>query len=555
MLETLRIQHFALIDSLELELTPGFNVLTGETGAGKSIVLGALNLVLGARSSGDLVRAGAAKAHVEALFRVRDLSPRLGQILSEHDIQLEGDELLLSRSVTPDGRSKAYVCGALTPVSVLAAIGDELVDLHGQHEHQSLLHPERQLDLLDGAGSLDRLRKPVFDAVTRMRAIERQLAEVEQHDRDRARQIEFLRFELNEIETARLERGEEESLRERRSRIANAARIVEGAGKAYASLYDNDGAAASDLAGAAARELQQLADVDAGLRALSVQAQGLLADLDALASEVLSLTGGVEYDPEELEEINQRLTMLSTLKRKYGETIDAILKYADEARTKIGAYEQRDERIAQLRTELTESRLQAQAAAETLSAKRKAVAKRLEKQITATLQELGMKGAQFEARLESAPLGLAGLERAEFHLAANPGEKAKPLRTVASGGEVSRIMLALKAVFAEADQIPTLVFDEIDAGVGGVVANRVAEKLKALSAARQTICITHLPQIAVAADAHFHVSKSAAKGRTTTTVVRLADRPRVEELARLLDGSVSEVSVAHAQALLQAGGR
>lgn len=551
MLHTLRIQNYALIDRVEVEFHDGFNVLTGETGAGKSIVVGALNLVLGARVSGDVLRENTAPAKIDALFRIEDPSPRLRQLLETHSLDLEDHELLLSRVLSADGRSKAYAAGNLVTLAVLAAIGDELVDLHGQHEHQSLLKTDRQRDLLDAFAGSETGAARVAALVRDLRALEKTIQELESDDREGARRLEFLRFETREIGQAGLSAGEEDELGGRRNLIANAEKIFTLASSAHRMLFENDeGLPALDALAAAVRDLEALADIDGRFAPLARQIEDARNDVQAVADEVREYTQEVEYDPRELDAVNTRLTLIRDLRRKYGETVEEILAYRDKALAEIDAFENRDKRLAELTEERRRLEAEANGGARVLSKKRRAGARRLDKSVTASLQELGMKGGAFRTHFEPIALSPDGIDKVEFYLAANPGEKPKPLKQVASGGEISRIMLALKAVSARADRIPTLVFDEIDAGVGGTVANKVVEKLRGLARSHQTICITHLPQIAAAAGTHYHVSKTTKKGRTATGVALVEDRSRVEEVARLLDGSLSEVSLDHARTLL-----
>lgn len=550
MLETLRIQNFALIDTVEVEFRAGFNALTGETGAGKSIIVGALNLVLGARASADVLRKGAERATVDACFHLKNPGRRLVQLLEQHEIALEDGTLLLSRVVGADGRSKAYAGGKMVPVAVLAEIGDELVDLHGQHEHQSLLKGERQLELLDGFAGTSAIAETLRAQVGELRAMERMVEQLAADDRDRTRQLEFLRFEVDEIDAAAITPNEDEELKTRLSLISNAERIYTLANEAYALLYDSDETSTTDTLNGAVHALQALAAISPQFEALARQAQEAQATIEALAAEVREHTEQVEYDPQELDELNRRSVFLRDLKRKYGNSLEAVLAYRAKAAEELGNYENRDVRLASLRKQHAEQRDSAMAVATALSEKRRAAARKLDKQVTATLQDLGMRGARFQTELESCDLGGSGIDKVTFLLAANTGEDMKPLRQVASGGEVSRIMLALKSVFASADTIPTLIFDEIDAGVGGAVARNVAAQLRALAKSHQVLCITHIPQIAAVACAHFNVAKQSAKGRTTTTVVRIDDDARVQEIARLLDGTVSEVSLEHARVLL-----
>ncbi|MFP4502092.1 MAG: DNA repair protein RecN [Candidatus Hydrogenedentota bacterium] len=552
MLATLRIRNYALIDEVEVDLRPGFNALTGETGAGKSILVGALNLVLGTRASSEAVRAGAKRATIDAVFRITKPGPRLAALLAQHEVELENDdELILTRSVGADGRSKAYVGGNLVPIAVLAAIGDELVDLHGQHEHQSLLKTDRQLDLLDGFAGAEKAAAEVTRIVRELHAAQRERAALETDDRERARQLEFLRFEVDEIDQAGLAPDEEAELRTRRNVIANAEQIYALAGRVGEALYDAEEGAASEVLGRALRDLEELAGIDATFQPLAERLAGVRAEAEEIAGEVRAIGQALEYDPEELERLNERLTLIRDLKRKYGADIAEVLTYREQASAKIAAYDQRDERLAELAAQCQQLQAAAEQAARALSKTRKAAAKKLERKVTAALQELGMKGGRFEAQVAEAALTMTGIDKVRFLLAANPGEPLRPLHQVASGGEVSRIMLALKAVFAQADQIPTLIFDEIDAGVGGTVAVKVAEKIGALAASHQVICITHIAQIAAVAKAHFHVSKTTGKKRTTTAVQPVTDDDRVRELARLLDGSLSKLSIEHARALLE----
>lgn len=550
MLETLHIRNYALIDELEVEFRPGFNVLTGETGAGKSIIVDALNLVLGARASSEVVRDGAPRAKIDALFRIKQPSRRLAKLLEGFEIELDEGELLLSRTVNADGRSRAHAAGALVPVSVLAAIGDELVDLHGQHEHQSLLKPDRQLDLLDAYAGLETAAQGVADAVDRLRELQRAVETLETNDRERARRLEFLRFEVTEINAARLEPDEEETLKARRNLITNAEKIVELASHAYGVLYEDAEASAAGCAGSALNDLEELAGVDNRFQALVERLDAVRADMDEIVTELRQFTDQAEYDPQELESLNQRITLISGLKRKYGESVEEVLAYRDKAAGELEELEQHDQRLEEMQAERNKLLDKAQGSAQTLSRKRKTAARRLDKEVATALQDLGMKGGRFETRFEAGGLTRDGIDRVAFMLCANPGEKLRPLRQVASGGEISRVMLAVKTVFADSDKIPTLIFDEIDAGVGGAVATKVAGRLRDLARSHQTISITHIPQIAAAADTHYRVTKSSGKGRAKTAIAPVEGDARIEELARILDGSVSDVSLAHARSLL-----
>ncbi len=550
MLEVLRIQNYALIDDLEVVFGPGFNVLTGETGAGKSIVVGALNLVLGARASGEAVRQGASQAKVDAMFRLDRPIPRIQRILKDKDIPIEDGELLVSRVVTHEGRSRAYVNGNLVPIAVLAEVGDELVDLHGQHEHQSLLKADRQLDLLDAFANVEALAADVADLVSQMREVEAEIERLQVHDRERTRRVEFLRYEVGEIEAAALEPGEEEELKSRRNLISNSERVFQLAGAVQSHLYDDEDKAAVMAIDGAAAALEELAALDGRFGVLAGQLSEVRAAVESVVDEVRKYSENNEFDPDQLERINARLALIGDLKRKFGASIDDILAYREKAIEEIARYDNRDRQLEECRARRAVILEEANNKALSLSKKRHNAAKTLDKEVTQTLQGLGMKGGAFVTAIETVSLGTSGIDHVTFMLSANPGEKPKPLKAVASGGETSRIMLALKAVFAAADKIPTLIFDEIDAGVGGHIARDVGEKMSQLALSHQVISITHIAQIAAQAAGHFHVAKSAQAKRITTTVTRIDGEARVPELARLLDGSVSEISLGHARALL-----
>lgn len=551
MLDALHIQNYALIDRLEVALSPGFNALTGETGAGKSIVVGALNLVLGARASADLVRTGADAARVEAAFSLDRPSARLRALLAEHDIPLEDGVLILARTVHADGRSKAFAGGRMVPVAVLAALGDELVDLHGQHEHQSLLRPDLQREVLDAYAGAGARAEAVAEKVTLLHALAREIAAVESDDRDTARRMEFLRHEIGEIDAAALQPGEEEELRNRLNRIIHAEKLRGLSESAYAALYEGESPSAVDLLDRALSGIAELGEISAEFIELSAPLQEARAQVEAVAETLRGNLSDTEYDSAELDALHRRQGMINDLKRKYGADIAEILDYRGRAAAELAGYDSRDARLAEMREQEARLRGEATEAANALSAVRRKAAAALDKKIAETLRDLDMKGARFETRFTDIPLCAHGVDGVEFLLSANAGEKPKPLRAVASGGEMSRIMLALKSVFAGMDRIPTLVFDEIDAGVGGVVARRVAEKMAALAASHQVLCISHLPQIAAAADAHYVVEKQVRRGVTATAVARVDGEERERELARLLDGSLSDVSLEHARALLR----
>ncbi len=550
MLETLHIRDYALIEDLEMEFQPGFNVLTGETGAGKSIVVGALGLALGGRASADTIRTGAQKASVEVVFLLDDMLPGLASLLVELDITLEEGRLILARTVAADGRGRASANGRVIPVATLATIGDELVDLHGQHEHQSLLRPDCQMRLLDGYAGADGLAAEVAALVTAVNRKKAEMERLETDDRDRARQADFMRFELEEIDGAGLSADEEEPLRERLHLITHAETIHRLASETYELLYESQNVPALDALNSALKNLEELERIDAAFTEPLKQANEARTCVELAASELRRYTSRMEFDPEEINRLNERLSLISNLKRKYGADIAAVLAYRDKVAASLAAYDNRDALLVTLHTEYDRLLKEAMEQARILSALRREAARNMDRQAMEVLRGLDMPHARFETLLEPASLGVHGLDKVTFMLSANAGEVLKPLRQVASGGEISRIMLALKAVFAEQDTVPTLIFDEIDAGIGGATARRVAEKMAGLSSKRQVLCITHLAQIAAPARTHFIVLKNQKDNATTTSASALTGAEREKEIARLLDGSVSEASLKHAKALL-----
>ena len=552
MLRTLSIRNFALIDRLELDFGPGLNILTGETGAGKSILVGALELVLGARASSDVVRAGASRAEVQAVFSLEGAGRELAEVFERHGLEVEDDEIILSRVVSAEGRSKAYAAGQLVQISALAEIAAELVDLHGQHEHQSLLRADRQLGLLDAFGELGDLRARVAERVAELRDADAEIEALNEDSHEPQRRLDFLRFEAEEIDRAKLRAGEDDELKERRALLANSERIWANVAEARNRLSESDESdTATEALSSALGALEQLSSYHPDLAALADRLRAAISEIESIVYDLVPFGEQEDFDPQELETINTRLALLRDLKRKYGESIDDVLAYRTRIDTDIEKLSNRERILAEFqeKRQRIESECREEAAA--LSKKRKAAAKKLDQQVTKSLQDLGMEGAAMSTQIADAPLNSTGADRAEFLLAANPGEPAKPLRSVASGGEISRIMLALKSVFAAGDAVPTLIFDEIDAGIGGQVATRVAQRLRDLAATHQVLCITHLAQIAAAGQHHFHVAKTVSEGQTTTHVMRVESRSRVEELARLLDGSVTKVSLTHAEDLLK----
>ena len=555
MLTTLRIKNLALVADLTLELQAGYNVITGETGAGKSIIIGALNLALGQRADRTLLRAGADHCSVEAVFEIRDLRAPLGQLLDENGLEpCEDGHLVIKRSFSSAGTNRQFVNGSPTTLNTLASLGDWLVDMHGPHEHQSLLQPARQLSILDAFGALEP-RREEFSMRLRERSrvqAEKELLVVD--DQTYARQLDLLRFQVQEIRGARLRPGEEEEVETDYRRATNSARLLELGQSALALLSENDSSILNQ-AGALGRALHELQRVDPAAHALVDSLELSLAGWRELQNDLSRYVDSIEIDPARLNELEERLNLLHGLRRKYGGTIADVVAFGEDAERKLAALEQRDTELTRLNARLHQLDRELLTLGQQLTLERQKLVPRLSKAVAKELRALGFAQSELDVSLVSRPeLGAAllatGLDTVEFQFAPNPGEPARPLRAIASSGEMARVMLALKTVLAAEDDIPVLVFDEVDANVGGETANAVGEKMKQISHTHQVICITHLAPVAAQADAHFVVSKEVCDGRTLSKIELLNKGRRVEELARMLGGA-SSAARKHAEALLK----
>lgn len=586
MLRELHIRDFAIIDELHLTFPPGFIVLTGETGAGKSIIIDAVELVLGGRADTTVIRAGANRALVEATFR---LEPARRQALLPLLQQegLEGDDpdlLLLSREIRAEGRSICRVNGRAVTLSLMREVSRGLVDIHGQSEHLSLLHVREHVNLLDRYADLWDLRRRVADLVGRVHQVRRARHELERSERDRVQRMDLLQYQIAEIEAAALSPGEEEALSEERVRLANAEQLAALLAEALQAVDEGSdrSPAAVDLLGAATRSLEGLARIDPTLEPLLRRAEDLVYGLQDLADALRSYQRRVEYNPRRLAEVEERLDLIRRLERKYGPTVADVLAYATQAAEELETLSHSEERIGELRAEEERLLSELSALAWELSQLRREAARRLAQEIERELKDLRMGGARFgvEFRWRLDPEGLplpgpigslslqisgsgveetetpasepqtevrptvafdaTGIDRVEFLVSPNPGEPLKPLAKIASGGETSRLMLALKAVLSRVDETPTLIFDEIDQGIGGRVGATVGEKLwrltttEAGAVAHQVLCVTHLPQLAGFGDLHLKVEKRVVGDRTVTQVHELEGTGRVEELAQML---------------------
>ncbi len=558
MLLQLSIHQLALIDDITIEFAPGFNALTGETGAGKSIVVDAMNLVLGERAERDLIQSGAQKARVEALFDVADNAPLLS-LLQELQLEAEEGMISISRELTSGGRNICRVMGSVVPLSTLKRVSALLLDLHGQHEHQSLLDERRHLAFLDGFGGarLDELRAQVASLYGAWRGTRMQLDRLLADAADRERRMDMLRYQVQEIDAARLRPGEAEELEHQRMFYRNAEKIIKSVEAAYASLYagaEGQSSALDALRGGI-DDLESIAPLDARYERLYARLDELYYQLEDAVSDVRALHAELDYDEADAEAVEERFDLIGKLRRKYGKDIQEILRFREEAASELDRLEHADDLSDQLKKTLSRQQRALAQASQALSAARREVASAFERQVEEQLQDLGMRHAKFQVTFadhQPNDFTVDGIDEVSFAMSANLGQPLRPLARVASGGELSRIMLALKNLEAERSGIPSMVFDEIDTGISGRMAQVVAEKMAQIAGRHQVICVTHLPQIAAMADAQYVVEKGEADGRTRTRVTRLDEAGRREELARMVSGTqeTNASSLRHASTLL-----
>ncbi len=565
MLLEITIEHFALIDYVRLQFSGGLNVLTGETGAGKSIILDAVQAVLGGRTSADVVRAGEDKAVVEALF---DLSGRdeLIHTLSDMGVTVEEDQLLLvRREVSRGSRGSIRVNGRTVTAGMLKEATDGLVDLHGQHEHQSLLQVEKHLELLDqyggsllqkegksldlldryGGGPLLGLRERLSEVVRDLAGVHHELKSLLGDERDRARREDLLRFQVEELSAAKLRPGEEEELEAERHVLAHATKLKATAANAHGALYEGGPRqlSALDLLGRVKSELEDVLRHDASLGEAVELVASAVVQVQEASHLLAAYRDRIDDDPNRLAKVEARLDQIQNLKRKYGDSVDEMLAYFERVRQELDRLENSQELIDKLRQDEKALGEQAEELADQLTRARREAAKELSAKVVRELADLGMANARFEVMVE-VPAGATyqnvtprGWDRVEFQFSPNLGEPLKPLAKIVSGGEMSRIMLALKVILARVDGVPTLVFDEVDTGISGRAAQAVGEKLARIAGDRQVLCVTHLPQVAALADGHFLIAKQAESGRTVTRVAELDETGRVDELSRMIGGA------------------
>jgi DNA repair protein RecN (Recombination protein N) len=566
MLSDLRIENFAIIDLLELKFHPGLNIFTGETGAGKSIIIDAVESLLGSRADATQVRAGAGRAILEATFAVPDeVDQEVRRILEREALLDDADQIILSREIRENGRSVARVNGRQVGVGLLSELGEYLVDVHGQSEHLSLLKVRKHLGLLDSFAQVEDILSAYRKNYTNLHNLRRELHELRQAEGEAARQQDILSYQINEIEAARLRPGEEEELRDERNRLANAEGLASAVQEVLQLLDEGlpDAPAATEILGQVVTLLGNISRLDPRQASQSEQMQVIQETVEDIAGNLREYLEKIEFNPQRLDQVEDRLNLIHNLKRKYGDSIQSVLAFAEKSHQQLDSIAHAGERIEVLEAE--EKRLLEQLAKDgmILSHKRHTAAVKLEKAVEAELGALKMNGAQFKVSFEQRmhPDGVLlddgrriafdsnGLEAVEFLVAPNPGEGLKPLVKIASGGETSRLMLAIKNVLARADQVPTLIFDEIDQGIGGRVGAVVGKKLWELARQHQVLCVTHLPQLAAFGEQHLQVQKQVLEGRTVTKVEILVGDSRLLELAQMM-GEVSEGTRKSAQELL-----
>ena len=566
MLQEISIRNFAIIEDLTIHFDSGLTVLSGETGAGKSIIINAVNLLLGSRASASLIRSGAESAELEALFQI---APGSSVARSMQDLGYDADEgLLVRRIISGSDRHRIYINGRLATIQVLITITADLASISGQHAHQGLLREDEHLNILDQYGGLMGLREEYQAVYRKIVPLIRKEQEMLHRQARQGEQLELLRFQHEEIETADVQPDEDSQLEKERLRLKNGETLFQTVRQCVDELYSSDGAVVERL-GRFGKELARAAEIDERLKPRAADMEALTYGLEDLVSGLRDYLSRIDMDPRQLEAVEERLDTLNRLKRKYGGSLSQILMHAEEISRQLNEIENLDADIGAVRDELKNCHAELGRLGETLSVKRQTIAQKLAEAVEAELTSLKMADTRFSVRTLPLPqtpdcgphlchngcaLGEKGMDRVSFMIAPNVGETVKPLAAIASGGELSRVVLALKAILARNDSVESIVFDEVDAGIGGGVAELVGRKLAGLSRSHQILCITHLPQIAKYADHHFRISKTVAKGRTRTSIAPLNATERVEELARMLGGEkITSTTRAHAKEMLDTG--
>jgi DNA repair protein RecN (Recombination protein N) len=548
MLNHLSIKNVAVIDRLGVDFHSGVSVLTGETGAGKSIIIDSINMILGDRANKGLVRYGSDKAVVQAVF---DADESVIPILEENDIDADDGQIVITRQLTGEGKSVARINGMVVTLNVLRDIADKLINIHGQHDSQALLTPAKHISFLDAYAVNDEYIRKYRECLKRKRETEKKIQSLEMDEQEKIRRIDLLEYQVDEISKAELEKGEDEELKEQREIYANAEQITGAVAEAYMNIYGGD-EAAYDSISAAVDALAAVNGVNPKLKSMYEALSGVMYSLEDVAHEVKEFGDSVEFDEQALNDVEERLDLISKLKRKYGAEIEDILKYLETARKDLEDIKLSDERTNELKEELCSIVSELQGYGKELSKRRAKYAEVLEKGIEQSLHELNMERSKFKVNIETSDEFYEnGMDRVEFLISTNPGEPLKPLVKIASGGELSRVMLAIKSILADSDNVDTLIFDEIDTGVSGRAAMSIAKKLSEIGRGKQVICITHLPQLTAAADNHYLIQKNTEGEMASTTLTELDGEQREIELARIIDGGeVTELALSHAREML-----
>ncbi|NCO50498.1 MAG: DNA repair protein RecN [Deltaproteobacteria bacterium] len=549
MLTELIIHNFAIVEKLQVAFHPGFNVLTGETGAGKSIIIDAVNLLLGGRARGEVIRNGTEEARVEAIFDVG-----ANQLLRERLRQAEledGDELLVRRIIARSGKNRIFVNGTPITLNQLRELTPLLVNIYGQHEHQGLQQVETHLPLLDNFAGCQNALEAYRAAHRGYSDLAHQLEQLAQSERNRRQRLDILNFQRQEISALGVEIGEDDELEQERKLLRHAGQLAAASQGGYAALYAESGAVCEQLTAVIAG-LERQRDIDPLLGDLADSLNSALLSIEDIAIQLRDYAEKISFEPQRQQQVEDRLAQLTSLKRKYAPTLAELLAYLQQIDAELDGLQNLDEKKAELNLQLNKAEAEVRAAGMLLSARRQAATKQLQQAVEAELSGLSMPRARFEVRLQALnQFGPDGLERGEFYLAANPGEPAQPLARIASGGELSRIMLALRRSIPEGDSVRTLIFDEVDAGIGGEAATAVGEKICRLGASLQVLCVTHLPQVAAFGHHHFVVEKQQTDDRTRTRLTLLTGETRIREMARMLGGAqISERTLEHARELL-----
>ena len=551
MLNQLSVRNVAVIDKLDINLHDGVSVLTGETGAGKSIIIDSINMILGDRANKELVRYGTDKAVVQAVF---DAPKSVINILEENDIDVEDETVIITRQVTKEGKSVARINGMVVTLNILREISDRLINIHGQHDNQALLTPIRHITFLDAYADNEEYINRYKDILSKKREIEKKISSLEMDEQEKMQRIDLLEYQVNEIKKASLEKGEEDDLREQRDIYTNAEQITKSVNEAYMNLYEGDEIqSAYDGISIAVNEISQISDLNPQLKSIYDTLNEIMYSLEDTAHEIKEFGETVEFDEQTLNEIEERLDLISRLKRKYGNSIEEILEYLKKAESELNDIKLSDQRTNELKEELKNITKELKEKGNVLTQRRENAAKVLEENIEKSLHELNMEKSKFKVSIENdGTFYDNGMDKVEFLISTNPGEPLKPLVKIASGGELSRVMLAIKSILADSDGVDTMIFDEIDTGVSGKAAMSIAKKLAVIAKNKQVICITHLPQLTAMADNHYLIQKNTDGEMASTTLKELDEEGRELELARIIDGGeVTELALSHAKQMLE----